>query len=317
MKQIAVPAVLLGAMATQVVACDLCAVYSATESRGEIGKGIYAGVAEQFTHFGTLQEDGKQVPDEADQWLDSSITQLLVGYNFTERIGVQFNLPFIHRSFSRPHGFETDRDTESGIGDALLLGHAQLLRSESPDGTFAWNLLAGVKLPTGDSYRIAEELDEHEHEPGAPESGIHGHDLALGSGSWDGLVGTSVYGRWKRAFATASAQYAIRSRGDFDYQYANDLTWAGGPGALLWLSDDCSVSVQACVSGEHKGKDDLAGETAEDTGITSVFVGPEIHFTWRSKLSAEFAADFPVSVDNTALQLVPDYRLRAALIWHF
>jgi hypothetical protein len=27
--------------------------------------------------------------------------------------------------------------------------------------------------------------------------------------------------------------------------------------------------------------------------------------------------DFPVSIDNTALQIVPDYRVRAALIWHF
>ena len=212
MKQIAVPAVLLGALATRVVACDLCAVYSAAESRGEIGKGLYAGVAEQFTHFGTLQEDGHKVPNEANQWLDSSITQLLLGYNFNERVGVQFNLPLIHRSFSRPEGFETDRDTESGLGDSLLLGHLQVLRNESQDGTFTWNLLAGVKLPTGSSDRIAEELDEVEV-PGAPESGIHGHDLALGSGSWDGLVGTSVYGRWQRAFATASVQYAIRSRG--------------------------------------------------------------------------------------------------------
>jgi hypothetical protein len=303
-------------MATQVVACDLCAVYSASESRGEIGKGLYAGVAEQFTQFGTLQDNGTQVPNESNQWLDSSITQLLLGYNFNERVGVQFNLPLIYRSFSRPEGFETDRGTESGLGDALLLGHLQLFRSESQHGTFTWNLLGGVKLPTGSSARIAEELDEMEV-PGAPESGIHGHDLALGSGSWDGLVGTSVYARWKRAFATASVQYAIRSRGDYDYQYANDLTWSGGPGALLWLDDRGTLSLQLNCTGEHKGTDNLAGETAVDTGITSVFLGPEVHFTWGSKLSAELGFDLPVSIDNTALQLVPDWRVRAALTWHF
>lgn len=305
------------ATAQSLLACDLCAVYSATESRGEIGRGLYAGVAEQFTHFGTLQEDGREVPNEANQWLDSSITQLLVGYNFTERVGIQFNLPLIYRSFSRPHGFETDRDTESGIGDALLVGHAQIFRSESLDHTFAWNVLGGVKLPTGDSQRLEEEVHEHDHDPGAPESGIHGHDLTLGSGSWDGIVGTSLYGRWGRAYATASAQYAIRSRGDFDYRFADDLTWSGGPGVFVLLEDDYTLSLQACVTGEHKGKDDLAGEIAEDTGITSVFLGPEVHFTWRSQLSAEFAADFPVSIENTALQIVPDYRLRAALTWHF
>ena len=57
--------------------------------------------------------------------------------------------------------------------------------------------------------------------------GIGGHDLALGSGSYDGIVGTGIYGRWKRGFVTASLQYAIRSEGDFQHQYANDLTWMG------------------------------------------------------------------------------------------
>src|SRR5258706_15187253 len=94
-------AVLAVACAQPLFACDLCAIYSAAESRGELGTGIYAGVAEQFTHFGTLQEDGVHVPNPDRQSLDSSITQLLLGYNFTERFGVQFNAPLFHRSFRR------------------------------------------------------------------------------------------------------------------------------------------------------------------------------------------------------------------------
>ena len=42
-------------------ACDLCSVYSAAQARGDLGKGIYAGVAEQFTHYGTIQIDGVKV----------------------------------------------------------------------------------------------------------------------------------------------------------------------------------------------------------------------------------------------------------------
>jgi len=34
-------------------------------------------------------------------------------------------------------------------------------------------------------------------------------------------------------------------------------------------------------------------------------------------LSAELGADLPVSIDNTALQSVPDYRVRAAVNWRF
>ena len=194
-------------------------------------------MAEQFTHFATLQEDGHKVPDEVGQRLDSSITQIFAGYNFNHRVGVQLNVPLISRSFRRPEGFEIDRGTESGIGDILLTGHLNAYRHEEKNRTFSWNLLGGIKLPTGDSGRIAEELDEVEV-PGAPESGIHGHDLTLGSGSVDGLVGTSVYARWKRLFVGASVQYAIRTEGDYNYQFANDLTWAGGPGVLLAMNDD-------------------------------------------------------------------------------
>jgi len=310
-------AVLAAASAQPVLACDLCSVYAANEARGKIGKGIFAGVAEQFTHFGTLQEDGREVPNDANQSLDSSVTQILLGYNFNERFGVQFNAPIIHRSFQRAAGSGLDRGSETGLGDVSLTGHLQAYRHETKNATVAWNLLGGVKFPTGSTTRLEEELNETEPVEGEIASGIHGHDLTLGSGSFDGIVGTSVFARYKRTFVGASAQYAIRTKGDFDYQFANDLTWSGGPGVLLILKDHYTLSLQANVSGETKGKDDFNGGKADDTGITSVFLGPEMLFTWRDKLSAELGVDVPISVDNTALQSVPDWRVRVALTWHF
>lgn len=310
-------AVLAVASAPSLLACDLCAVYAASESRGELGKGLIIGGAEQFTHFGTLQQDGVEVPNGANQSLDSSITQVLLGYNFTERFGVQFNLPLIHRSFRRPEGGAIESGTESGLGDVSLTAHAQVLRHETKDTTFAWNVLGGVKFPTGDTRRLAEELNETEPLPGEPESGIHGHDLTLGSGSWDGVVGTSAFWRWKRCFLAASLQYSIRTRGDYGYEFANDLTWSGGPGVLLALNNSFTLSLQANVSGETKSRDTFEGAPAVDTGITAVYLGPEIVLTWQEKLSAEFGVDLPVSIDNTALQAVPDWRVRGALTWHF
>ncbi len=41
--------VLAGVVAAPASACDLCSVYSATQARGELGKGFYSGVAEQFS----------------------------------------------------------------------------------------------------------------------------------------------------------------------------------------------------------------------------------------------------------------------------
>ena len=300
--------------AQSVWACDLCAVYSAVEAHG--GKGPFAGFAGQFTHFGTLQDDGSKVPNPTGQYLNSWITQLFGGYNFTDRVGVQLNVPLIYRSFKRPEGFTIDRGTEAGPGDVSLLGRFQVYRSLRKDSTVIANLLGGVKFPTGNTRRLSEEFDEVEV-PGAPESAIHGHDLTLGSGSFDGLVGASVYWRWKRAFFSADTQYAIRSEGDFDYRFANDLMWSGGPGALLILNDDFTLTLQANVSGETKGRDTFQGASADDTSITTVYLGPQFTATWRENLSVEIGVDIPVLRNNTALQVVPDYRIRAALTWHF
>lgn len=316
MKRIAIVVCVLVAVAdVGARACDLCAVYAATEAKGA-KPGFSIGVFEQFTHFGTVQVDGKEVHNEVGQSLDSSITQIMLGYQFNERFGLQVNVPLIYRSFKRPEGFEIDRGTESGLGDMSLTGTFRVYERIGANGTFFWNVLGGVKFPTGNPHRLREELNEVEV-PGAPESGIHGHDLALGSGSYDGIIGTSVFGEWKRLFASASVQYAIRSEGYIDYRYANDLTWSGGPGVYLWLGHPATLTLQLNVSGETKGKDTFQGERAEDTAITSVYLGPEIGFTWRNNLSAEIGVDIPVSQDNSALQVVPDYRLRAAATWRF
>lgn len=296
------------------VACDFCAIYSATEAR--TGSGFYAGVAEQVTHFGTMQNEGHEVANPTGQYLDSSISQLFAGYNLNSRFGIQFNAPLIYRSFKRPEGFAIDRGTESGLGDVSLVGHGIAYQHLSGAFTMTWNVLAGIKFPTGDTRRIAEEFNEVVV-PGAPESGIHGHDLTLGSGSYDGVVGSGIYTRWRRVFFSADLQYLIRSKGDFDYQFADELTWNGGPGWLFALNDDFTLSLQANISGEWKERDTFQGGKADDTGITSVYLGPQLSATWGEKLSAEIGVDIPVSIDNTALQSVPDYRMRAAVTWHF
>ena len=141
--------ILAGACAQPVLACDLCSVYAATEAQGESGKGFFGGVAEQFTHFGTLQEDGHKIPGEG-QYIDSSVAQVFGGYNFNDDFGVQLNLPVIYRAY----GSDTMHGTESGIGDLTLLGTYTPYRKLKRDFSLSWTLIGGVKFPTGDSSRL-------------------------------------------------------------------------------------------------------------------------------------------------------------------
>lgn len=302
----AVSLLVVAACAQPVAACDLCSVYAATEAQGGGGKGLFGGVAEQFTYFNTLQIDGQNVANEGNQYIKSSVSQVFAGYNFNDRIGVQFNLPIIYRAY----GYGSIQDSESGIGDASLVGNVRLYEKLAENFTFNWTALGGVKFPTGATGHL--NPDEPDFSPG-----IGGHDLTLGSGSWDGLVGTGFFARWKRVFLAGAMQYAIRTEGAYGYQFANDWSWFGGPGVYLLLGDTQTLSLQAVVSGESKGQDTMPGMTMDDTAGTIVYLGPQINYTWSSKLSAQVGVDLPVSIAASGEQLVPNYRVRAALTWRF
>lgn len=299
-----VTVVLVCAGAREASACDLCSVYSACEAQGG-GGGFYAGGAAQFTEFGTLQTDGNKVSGNG-EYLHSFVSQMFAGWNVNERFGVQVNVPYIDRAY----GSDSMRGSVSGLGDVSLTANVRLWQKSAGDWTFAWTAMGGVKLPTGAAGRLNTP-------DGELPDGIGGHDIALGSGSVDGLAGSGFSARWKRVFVDGQMQYGIRTEGKFQHRYANDWTWAGGPGWYLVLKDNHTVALQAAVSGESKGKDTFAGVEDGDSAATVVYAGPKVSFTWSERFSGHIGADLPLSMENSGTQLLPDWRVHAAVTWKF
>ena len=333
--------------------CDVCGCYTPNQEinfepiRPQLS-GFYLASAEQYTFFGTTKLSGREVANTADQYEQSSITQLIAGYNLNDRVGIQVNAPLIDREYKRPEGFRTDRDSVSGLGDMSLLVNFVAFRAEKnfhdfsvaanverdpkgvpvastihgpgrpKDFSFSLNLLAGVKFPTGNAGRIKEEFNEVEV-AGAPPSGIHGHDLALGSGSYDAVLGAGIFTRYKAVFFQANAQYTVRTTGAYDYRYANDVSFDVGPGYFflqgtrLGALGPVTLGAQFVVNGEHKNRDTFRGETEEDTGATALYVGPRLLAGVGAHVIGEVGADLPVLIDNTAFQVVPSYRIRAGV----
>ena len=318
-------------------ACDLCAIYTATVMQ-KTRTGPWIGVAEQFTSFNTVRDGDSTLSNDAGEWLQSSITQIIGGYNIHPRFGVQINVPIISRRFRRIDGGEITRDNETGLGDISVLARYNALEVVRERGMFRLDLLGGVKLPTGESDRLGEELAEGHHDDAhdpaedthhlasvpshhdageGEQSGVHGHDLTLGSGSLDGVVGMALHAGWRRAFFDVTLQYMLRSRGDFDYQFANDLTWQGGPGAFAVLGHAYTVAVQAHLSGESKGKDNVDGDPLDDTALTALYLGPRMIATYQDRLHADLGAEWPLVQNVTSVQIVADWRLRLGLVWRF
>ena len=331
-------AVIVCGAASEARACDVCAIYSATEMR-EGRTGFRIGVDRKPVALSGACRRRRSRIDNPGEYINSSITQLLLGYDFTPKIGVQLNVPIIDRHFRRLENGQLVHGSDTGFGDLSLLAVGRPYSWITEEVVLRTSLFAGLKLPSGDPVRLGEEADEDHHdEEGGDEdahaetrttrqahggedqgtpSGVHGHDLALGSGSVDGVVGGNVFVSWRKLFGSASLQYAVRSEGSFDYRYANELNWLVAAGGYVLLQPEYSLALQAVASGAYKGNDVQDGKSADDTRIAFTFLGPGLTFTWGSSLGADLTADLPVSRHNTGVQIVPSYRIRGGLTWHF
>ena len=305
--------------ASRLAACDLCPC-DLPAMNFKSTAGWHARVSEQFTHFGTLQQDGQRIANPAGEYLDSSITQFIIGYDFARTLGVQLSVPLIYRSFQRWKNGALDNGSVSGVGDVSFLAHWAPIHLVRSDFLASARFFAGISLPTGDSRRVLEEAAESGGEGEGGEgggetiaSGIHGHDLALGSGSVSGIFGVDARVQWKRIFVTAGIEGVARTKGAHGYTFADEMSWHGSLGAFLVDGDDFNLALAAQCTGSSKGEDVFQGVRATDTSATIVYLGPQISANWRQRYHAEVGVQFPVLRENSGVQSVPDYRVTGTI----
>ena len=283
-------------------------------------------VSEQFTSYERV--DGERNLGRNTEVTESySTTQLAVGYDFTERIGVQGNVPFIVRGFDRIRDYREDNGTESGLGDISLSLNALPFAHREGDTTALLSVAGGIKLPTGDSGAIDDTLtasservalaDAVAHHNIGATSGLGGRILSLGTGSTDYILATGFYGRFRRAMASANVQYALRTEGDFDYRFNNELIVSAGPGYYLLLDDAYAVALQATLSAEVKDNDRLDGVEVPGSKVQNTYAGLAVLLSAMGRYSAEVGFELPTDVEREDADIVPDYRLRTAFSVRF
>jgi len=306
--------VLLTTAAAHLAACDSCGCHMPS-ALVPADPGWNAGLMEQYTDFGTLQDGGRKVDNRFDQSMQSSTTQLTLGYRCDERWAVSAFIPYISRSYSRPDGGVIEHGTVAGLGDATLVGSCRLLSIEHLQDALSVGILAGVKIPTGDPAQL-----KYEEQGGGdqdPASATGGHDLALGSGAWDPLGGLDLIGRLGRWYAQLQGTYTYNTEGAYEYRYANEIAGSVGIGYFVYVQSPWRIATQLNLSGSSKGLDTVAGTLTDDTANHDLFAGAECSGTYLHALSGDLAVDLPVIERNSAIQLVPTWRLRAALTVFF
>ena len=307
-------------------ACEPCALYSVTRLEGLAENSWSVSLGEQFTSYERVDAE-RNLGRDTEVTESYSTTQLAVGYDFTEKLGVQANIPFIVRGFDRIRDYREENGTESGLGDISLSLNALPFALRGGDTTALLSIAGGIKLPTGDSGSIDDTLsasseredliDALAHHNIGASTGLGGRILSLGTGSTDYILATGFYGRFRRSMMSVNVQYALRTEGDFDYRFNNELIVSGGPGYYLLLDDAYAVALQGTLSAEIKDNDRLDGAELPGSKVENIYAGLAVLLSAQGRYSAELGFELPTDAERKDSDIVPDYRLRTAISVRF
>jgi hypothetical protein len=319
-------------------ACELCAIYSADSAREQRKAGLVLTVSESFIPYRTVLFNDDEVSGSDLDYRDSSITHVVLGYNLSPRFGLSLGLPVVYHNFKRteirysltaPPVVRTERSSELGLGDLSLIARCTVIEVAKMKYGFSASILAGIKYPTGDTDRIADEVEQTRifeallppgtpHDPlGHSISGVHQHDLSPGSGSVDGIFGLTFRSRWSRLFLNGQFQYYLRTAGESGFTYGDEIMASGGPGLYLLLHEGFTLNLQGNVSYDSMARDEVEGRLSNRTGMTAWYLGPQLGLTVGARFSAVAGIDLPLTITANGLQNVPDYRFHGGLSWRF
>lgn len=155
-----IPSILLTGAAVA-HACDLCALSTIDDLRN--GSGLSLGLDARVTQLDRIQDNGKRVSNEGNQYMTSTVVQATVAYPLVGSWSLQAIVPYINRSYRRIEGGEPETGTVSGLGDVVVAVTGTIARVSGPTAGLRLVGTLGIKAPTGDPDRLKEV--NHEVEP--------------------------------------------------------------------------------------------------------------------------------------------------------
>lgn len=302
-------------------ACDPCSLYNVSRLLGTEKNSFTLSLSQQYTRFKSVKDELK--PRDGEIGRDFNVSQLAFAYDFLDSLGIQFTLPLIYRNFDYYERFAAERESEFGIGDAVISGNFTALNHKT--GSLL-NLIVfnfGVKLPTGDTGSLKNIpdnqqnnnliFDKHHTVSGA----LGGRALALGSGSIDYIFGMSSLNRYERYLLLGNFQYSHRTQGSFNYEFGNDFVWSIGPGYYVYVSEDHTIALRGALSGEYKEKDTFNNIRVDRSQINNTYLGPEIIISVSNSLIIDTGVDFLISDRGDSSLIVPAFRVRSGISYRF
>lgn len=233
-------------------------------------------------------------------------------YGITDKVGLNVDVPFIHREHSHI-GHEDGQDiweswNFSGLGDMVVSTQYALLTPSEEFEPYL-SLVLGVKIPTGVAGLKNGEGEEAEV------------TIQPGTGSLDGIVGLNyrqslfsvptASGAYSALPLTIGVSYQFNGKGTYDYRFGNSLLTSVG--TAYQFIDRANLLFQ--VNGRFQGFADVGttGEPRENTGGTWIFASPGLSTKLSDAFSAQAFIQIPVYQNVHGIQQTARINLQFGL----
>lgn len=279
---------------------------------------VFASFRQEFIDANSAYQGESRIGNAAGEYIFTARSSALVGVGVTHEISLFIAPQYIARQYRSLHDGDIESGKVAGFGDMPFGVNYYDCIVHGEKTHLHLGLSAAATAPIGSTEKLREEVDHlsHGHSHGAS-GAVHGHDLALGTGSWGAVfTGRLVleHGEW---IGEANAHYALRTEGDYGYEYADSLGWGLLGGARVYRGPLGNLSVLATVTGTHAGKDRIDGTVYENTGHDLIYAGPAVRFESVSGATLEARVELPVYARTGDAHLIASWRAQFGVSFGF
>ncbi len=290
-------------------ACDNCGVYTPLNARELVPETVRMGIRQDLFGYSKTRRGGEIDSNVPSQNLKTDVTEISAAWDVNSYFGLTAQVPFVNNHAKWLDFDDTASYTsEAGLGDVALYVPVSLFQYTKGKQEFLLQFIPGIKLATGDTARLKDELL-----PQPLNRSIRGSDMTLGTGSYDVPLGAAMLFRQDRFLFDGYVEYILRTEGDHGYRFADDLRWRSTLGIYAVDTSDALVIPKFAVSGIWKDHDELNGSKVSDSGLTELFVGPALSVIAFDRVELDLVFDFPVYFENDGLQNLQDHLVRILL----
>ncbi|MGH7197571.1 MAG: hypothetical protein ACREH5_02365 [Candidatus Omnitrophota bacterium] len=225
-----------------------------------------------------LHEEGHHVHNKSHE----EFIHFTAGVNPAENVTILADIPYVVRNSIEieDHDRLGEKESSEGFGDLNLIGIWRFLRWEE---NFI-GATAGVKFPTGST--------DEENSQGI----LFEPELQPGSGSYDYPVGGVYQLRSGPFIFRGNAIYVIKTEGDHDFEYGGLFTTSLFIDYEAWKTQNgICAKIGVDLNFQHEDKQVHEGETIEDSGGSTLFLGPTLTVDVADRMSIFGTILFPVS----------------------